>query len=204
MSNNNYPEHEAKLHEARLRRAYEATVARAAKEGKSDFMCGTMLCDECPFRMYIGHCTDESVEGGAGRKRTVKEWREWWHELTGEESAATETVEAVAEHTGEDTLQPAVSAPKVDISWTTATGAVKHRYGPIALLDGEMQQFSRELGVWISQMSKPDTSNSLADSITFVAREACEAHDETGAVLVNVELFAELFGKCKVWDSIVK
>lgn len=74
----------------RLRNAYEATVARATKEGKSDFMCNTLLCEDCPFNMYVGHCTDESVEGGAGRKRTVEEWREWWKELTGEEPTQTE------------------------------------------------------------------------------------------------------------------
>lgn len=194
-----------------LRNAYEETVAKATKEGKADFMCGAVHCDECPFKMFVGHCIDETVDG-AGRKRTVEEWREWWHELTGERD--TRTVEEIlstdptvtetecAEEqptvttTGEDNLQPTV--PNVDIIWTTARGAVKHHAGPIALLDGEMQQFSRNVGVWISEMSKPDTCNGLADSIMFVAR------DETGAVLANVELFSELFGKRKVWDSIVK
>lgn len=169
----------------RLRDAYEDTVARAAKEGKSDFMCNALRCDDCPFKMYVGHCTDESVEGGAGYKRTVEEWRKWWKELTGEDETQTE------EPTGEDNLQPTV--PNVDILWTTATGCVKHRAGPIALLDGEMRQFSREVEVWIYEMSKPDTCNSTVDSIKFVARE------ETGAVLANVELYAEMFGKQKVW-----
>lgn len=183
-----------------LRNAYEETVAKATKEGKADFMCGAVHCDECPFKMFVGHCIDETVDG-AGRKRTVEEWREWWHELTGESveegTAPTEsTVSAGDDTTGEDTLQPTV--PNVDIIWTTATGAIKHRAGHIALLDGEMRQFSRDVGCWISEMSKPDTCNGVADSIMFVAR------DETGAVLANVELFAELFGKRKVWDSIVK
>lgn len=147
--------------------------------------------------MFVGHCIDETVDG-AGRKRTVEEWREWWHELTGETveegTAPTEsTVSAGGDTAGEDTLQP--TAPNVDIIWTTAMGAVKHRAGPIALLGGEMQQFSRDVGCWISEMSKPDTCNGVADSIMFVAR------DETGAVLANVELFAELFGKRKVWES---
>lgn len=92
---------------------------------------------------------------------------------------------------GEDTLQ--TTLPNVDIIWTTATGYVKHRAGPIALLDCGMRQFSREVKVWISEMIKPDTCNSTADSIMFVAR------DETGAVLANVELYAEMFGKQKVW-----
>nr|DAG51398.1 MAG TPA: hypothetical protein [Caudoviricetes sp.] len=181
-----------------LRNAYEETVARAAKEGKADFMCGAVLCDECPFKMFVGHCTDETVDG-AGRKRTVEEWQQWWHELTGETveegAAPTEsTVSAGEDTTVEDNLQPTV--PNVDIIWTTAMGAVKHRHGPIALLDGEMRQFSANVGTWISEMSKPDTCNGVADSIMFVAR------DETGAVLANVELFAELFGKRKVWESL--
>lgn len=184
-----------------LRNAYEETVAKAAKYGKADFICGKVLCEECPFKMFVGRCTDETVDG-AGRKRTVEEWREWWHELTGETveegAAPTEsTVSAGDDTTGEDTsdtLQPTV--PNVDIIWTTAMGAVKHRAGPIALLGCEMQQFSRDVGVWISEMSKPDTCNGVADSIMFVAR------DETGAVLANVELFAELFGKRKVWESL--
>lgn len=174
-----------------LRNAYKETVTRAAKEGKADFMCGEMLCDECPFKMFLGHCTDETVDG-AGRKRTVEEWREWWHELTGETvEEGTAPTEPTAEHTGEDTLQPTV--PNVDIIWTTAMGVVTHRNGPIALLGGELQQFSRELGVWISEMSKPDTCNGVADSIMFVAL------DETGTVLANVSIDAELFGKRKVW-----
>lgn len=180
-----------------LRNAYKETVARAAKEGKADFMCGALGCDECPFKMFVGQCIDETVDG-AGRKRTVEEWREWWHELTGETveegTAPTEsTVSAGDDTTGADTLQPTVSAPNVDIIWTTAMGAVKHRHGPIALLGGEMQQFSKDLGVWISEMSKPDTCNGVADSIMFVA---C---DETGAVLANVSIDASLFGKRKVW-----
>lgn len=184
-----------------LRNAYEETVAKAAKYGKADFICGAMQCEECPFKMFVGRCTDETVDG-AGRKRTVEEWREWWHELTGEAveegAAPTEsTVSAGDDTTGEDTsdtLQHTV--PNVDIIWTTAMGAVKHRAGPIALLGGEMRQFSRDVGVWISEMSKPDTCNGVADSIRFVA------WDETGAVLANVELFAELFGKRKVWESL--
>lgn len=196
------------MYNEKLYNAYEDTVAGAAKEGKSDFVCAVLLCDECPFKMYIGHCTDETVDG-AGRKRTVAEWQEWWYALTGERDTRSEedilkgsTVteeEFTDDTTGEDTLQPKVSAPTVDIVWTTATGAViKHRAAPIALLDGDMRQFSRELGVWISQLSKPDTCNNIADSIKFVAR------DSTGAVLANVKLFAELFGKSKVWKSICR
>ena len=193
----------------KLCEAYKETVAKAAKEGKADFMCCSLTCDDCPFHDTVGHCTDETVDG-AGRKRTVEEWREWWHELTGEDTADDTAEDTTGEHTGESTvsggediMQPtvsalavsalAVSAPNVDIIWTTAAGYVKHRAGPIALLDGEMRQFSKDLGVWISEMSKPNTSNSFADSIMFVAR------DETGAVLANVELFAEMFGKRKVW-----
>lgn len=145
-------------------------------------------------------------------QRTVQEWQQWWYELTGERDTrtkeeinkgATVTEESTvteeqptatpAEPTGEDTLQPTVSAPKVDIIWTTVTGIVKHRHGPIALLGGEMQQFSREVGVWISEMSKPDTCNGVADSIMFVAS------DEMGVVLANVSIDASLFGKRKVW-----
>lgn len=51
----------------RLRRAYEATVERAAEKGKSDFMCGTMMCGECPFGMFAGYCTDESLMYGSRR-----------------------------------------------------------------------------------------------------------------------------------------
>lgn len=194
-----------------IREAYERTLKFAADTGAEEFRCGHLPCDHCPFITSKGTCSD-TIDA----QRTVAEWQQWWYELTGErdtrtaeqiladstetgteeESAVTET-ECIAptEPTGEDTLQPTVSAPNVDIIWTTAMGAVKHRTGPIALLDGEMRQFSREVGVWVSEMSKPDTCNSLAESIMFVAR------DETGAVLANVELFAELFGKRKVWES---
>lgn len=197
-----------------VRKWYEYTLECAAESGREDFRCGGLNCGHCPFKRYIGSCNDPNVKGGAGVWRTVQEWQQWWYELTGESD--TRTVEEIlakdgteeptgeeptvtpAEPTGEDTLQPTVSAPNVDIIWTTAMGTVKHRAGPIALLDGEMRQFSREVGVWVSEMSKPDTCNSLADSIMFVAR------DETGAVLANVELFAELFGKRKVWESICR
>lgn len=194
-----------------IREAYENTLRHAAEDGRAEFWCEGLSCGHCPFKMYSDSCNDPNVKDGAGEWRTVTEWQQLWHELTGEED--TRTVEeilstdptvtetACAEEptvttAGEDTLQP--TSPNVDIIWTTAMGAVKHRAGPIALLGGEMQQFSRDAGVWISEMSKPDTCNGVADSIMFVAR------DETGAVLANVELFAELFGKRKVWESIVK
>ncbi len=190
-----------------VREWYELTLNCAAEKGREEFRCGTLSCYQCPFRTYSGDCGDTLEQ------RTVQGWQKWWYELTGEKdtrtveeilAGSTETATAeepilpTAEPTVEDTLQPTVSAPNVDIIWTTAMGAVKHRTGPIALLDGEMRQFSSDVGYWISEMSKPDTYNGFADSIMFVAR------DETGAVLANVELFAELFGKRKVWDSIVK
>lgn len=183
-----------------VRECYEITLRGAAAKGREEFRCGALSCDQCPFVEHSGNCGDTLEQ------RTVAEWQQWWYELTGEKdtrtveeilTGSTETATA-EEPTGEDTLQPTVSAPNVDIIWTTAMGAVNHRAGPIALLDGEMRQFSANVGTWISEMSKPDTCNSLADSIMFVAR------DDTGAVLANVELFAELFGKRKVWDSIVK
>lgn len=193
-----------------VREAYETTLKYAAKNGRAEFWCEGLSCSHCPFKVYRGSCTDPNVKGGAGVQRTVQEWQQWLYELTGEEdkrmveeipstdSTVTETECTEEEPTvttaGEDTLQPTV--PNVDIIWTTAMGAVKHRAGPIALLDGEMRQFSRDVGVWISEMSKPDTCNGVADSIMFVAR------DKTGAVLANVELFAELFGKRKVWESL--
>lgn len=192
-----------------IREAYERTLKVAADTGAKDFRCGYLPCDHCPFITSNGTCGN-TIDA----QRTVAEWQQWWYELTGErdtrsveqilkDSTVTEeecavddtlpTAEHTAEPAGEDTLQPTV--PTVDIIWTTATGNVKHRAGPIALLDGEMRQFSREVGVWISEMSKPDTCNSLADSIMFVAR------DETGAVLANVSIDASLFGKQKVWKS---
>lgn len=189
-----------------VREAYENTLKHAAEDGKDEFYCGLLHCSKCPFKMYSGSCNDPNVKGGAGEWRTVQAWQQWWYELTGEKdtrtveeilTGSTETATA-EEPTGEDTLQPTVSAPNVDIIWTTAMGAVNHRAGHIALLDGEMRQFSANVGTWISEMSKPDTCNSLADSIMFVAR------DETGAVLANVSIDASLFGKRKVWDSIVK
>lgn len=194
-----------------VRKWYEITLRYAAKKGRDEFNCGTLQCKYCPFKTHSGRCGDDR------ENRTVQEWQQWWYELTGEKDTRTEeeinkgatvTEESTvteeqptatpAEPTGEDTtgadtLQPTVSAPNVDIIWTTAMGAVKHRHGPIALLGGEMQQFSRDVGVWISEMSKPDTCDGVADSIMFVAR------DETGAVLANVSIDASLFGKQKVW-----
>lgn len=188
-----------------VRKWYEITLRCAAEKGRDEFSCGTLMCKYCPFKIHSGGCGDDHEQ------RTVAEWQQWWYELTGERDTRTKeeiladntetdaAEEECAEQptgedtTGEDTLQPTVSAPNVDIVWTTAMGAVKHRHGPIALLGGEMQQFSREVGVWISEMSKPDTCNSLADSIMFVAL------DETGAVLANVSIDASLFGKRKVW-----
>lgn len=192
-----------------VRECYEITLRGAAAKGREEFRCGALSCDQCPFVEHSGNCGDTLEQ------RTVAEWQQWWYELTGEKdtrtveeilAGSTETATAeepilpTAEPTvsaGEDTLQPTVSATNVDIIWTTAMGAVKHRAGHIALLDGEMRQFSANVGTWISEMSKPDTCNSLADSIMFVAR------DETGTVLANVELFAELFGKRKVWEDIL-
>jgi hypothetical protein len=195
-----------------VREWYETTLEGAAENGREDFQCGGLRCEHCPFKHYSGSCNDPNAKGGAGVQRTVEEWQQWWYELTGESdtrtaeeilakdgtetAAADEPTVTTAEHTGEDTLQPTVSAPNVDIIWTTAMGAVKHRAGHIALLGGEMQQFSSDVGCWISEMSKPDTCNGVADSIMFVAR------DETGAVLANVSIDASLFGKRKVWESL--
>lgn len=197
-----------------VREAYERTLRFAAEENAVAFYCSYLKCGQCPFVTSKGSC------GDTGELRTVQEWQHWWYDKTGErdtrtvgqilagaqtENCTEETMESAAEESantiqpteessepiGEDTLQPTV--PNVDIIWTTATGQVKHRAGPIALMDTNLRQFSKEVEVWISEMIKPDTCNSIADSITFVARE------ETGAVLANVELYAEMFGKQKAW-----
>lgn len=205
-------------HIEEVRLAYETTLENAAEKGTEEFCCGSLLCSHCPFRASSGSC------GDSGTRLTVQEWQQWWYEQTGERDTRTkeeiladaqtedcvESTEEPTEDCGEESTDNSVevsedtprstvpTVPTVDIIWTTAMGTVKHRAGHIALLDGEMRQFSANVGTWISEMSKPDTSNGIADSIMFVAR------DDTGAVLANVELFAELFGKRKVWESIVK
>lgn len=201
-----------------VREAYERTLKGSAEHGTEEFACDTLPCKHCPFCINNGSCSD------SGTRLTVKAWQQWWYEMTGERDTRTEeeilaeeqteesvedsteetvekTVESAAEtedgaEVSEDTPRPTVpTVPTVDIIWTTAMGAVKHRAGHIALLDGEMRQFSKAMEVWISEMIKPDTCRGIADCITFVAR------DSTGAVLANVELFAEMFGKRKVWES---
>lgn len=193
-----------------LRSVYEDTLHNAAENGKSDFRCGMLTCSTCPFYDTVGHCTDDTVDG-AGRKRTVAEWCEWWYEQTGERDIRTvsemlspvDSTESAEDSVdidtrGEDTLQPV--QPTLDITWTTATGKIERHAGPMSLLSGEMDRFRRELSVWMECISRPveQIGNSVADSISFTAT------DSTGAVIAKCELFAELFGKCKCWRSLEK
>lgn len=192
-----------------LRAAYEETLRNAAKNGTSSFMCGGIICRNCPFGRYQGHCTDETVLEGAGYKRNMYAWQLWWYDQTGERDtrtreqilgdAGTDAGTDTANTEGStDTLQPI--APTVNITWTTATGAVEHHVGPMSLLCEEMHRFRKELSVWMECMSIPaeQIGNSVAEQIVFTAT------DSTGAVIAKCELFAELFGKCKCWRSLEK
>lgn len=192
--------------EYELRNAYNNTLLDAAKnkEGSSSYNCGMLLCRDCPFHATIGHCTDKTLREGAGYKRTLQEWQQWWYEHTGERD--TRTREQIlsedsnvdsADTAGADTLQAVV--PTVDITWTTAVGKVEHRSGPMSLLCEEMHRFRKELSVWMKCMSRPveQIGNSVAEQIVFTAIDC------TGAVIAKCELFAKLFGKRKCWTDVV-
>lgn len=192
-----------------LRRVYEDTLHDAAENGKSDFRCSILTCSECPFVNIGGDCSDPTVKGGAGEEHSVNWWQNWWYEQTGERDSRTvseilstgDSTESAEDSVdtdtrGEDTLQPV--QPTLDITWTTATGKIERHAGPMSLLSGEMDRFSRELSVWLECINRPveETPKTLAEGISFIATA------QDGAIICQCTLFADMFGKRKVWDSI--
>lgn len=209
-------------HIEEVREAYERTLELAAKYGNEEFSCGTLPCKHCPFCVSNGKCGDNSIE----EPRTVAEWQQWWYEQTGErdtrtekqilqcaEDSAEETVELTEEPTeehtedtvqptdthtdtsSEDTLQPV--QPTVSIVWNTAAGKIENHTGTMSQLCSEIDRFRKELSVWLECMNRPvaETPNSLVDYISFIATA------QDGAIVCQCKLFADQFGKRKVWES---
>lgn len=201
-----------------VREAYERTLKFAADAGAEEFRCGSLQCSHCPFVTITGSCNDD------GELRTVEEWQQWWYEQTGERDTRTkaeiltvkgwqqteeteETVQPTEDtvdttHTedtvatsGEDVLQPV--EPTVSIVWNTAVGKIENHTGPMSLLSGEISRFNKELSVWLECMSRPvdRMPNSLVDYISFIATA------QDGAIVCQCKLFADQFGKRKVWES---
>lgn len=195
-----------------VREAYENTLKHAAEDGKDEFYCGLLHCSKCPFKMYSGSCNDPNVKGGAGEWRTVQAWQQWWYELTGETDtrtveqilAGTQTVESAEEtvESTEDTSQPveptvSTREPTISIVWNTAAGKIENHTGTMSLLCSEIDRFRKELSVWLECMNRPvnETPNSLVDYISFIATA------QDGAIICQCQLFADQFGKRKVWES---
>ena len=198
-----------------VREAYERTLKFAADAGAEEFRCGSLECRHCPFVTSKGVCDDD------GELRTVEEWQQWWYERTGERDTRTkeqiltvkawqqteETVQPTEDtadttHTedtvatsGEDTLQPV--EPTVSIVWNTAAGKIENHTGTMSLLCSEIDRFRKELSVWLEGMNRPvdRTPNSLVDYISFIATA------QDGAIVCQCKLFADQFGKQKVWES---
>lgn len=197
-------------HIEEVRLAYETTLENAAEKGTEEFCCGSLPCSHCPFRASSGSC------GDSGTRLTVQEWQRWWYEQTGERDTRTEeqilrcaeeTVEEPTEDStenstenstvtsGEDTPQPV--EPTVSIVWNTAVGKIENHTGPMSLLSGEISRFNKELSVWLECINRPvdRMPNSLVDYISFIATA------QDGAIVCQCKLFADQFGKRKVWES---
>lgn len=195
-----------------VREAYERTLKFAADAGAEEFRCGHLECSHCPFVTSNGGC-DEDCE-----LRTVAEWQQWWYEQTGEQDTRTikeirrgekrteETVEDSTEETvqptedtadtsGEDVPQPV--EPTVSIVWNTASGKIENHTGSMSLLSSEIGRFNKELSVWLECMNKPvdRMPNSVVDYISFIATA------QDGAIVCKCQLFADMFGKRKAWES---
>lgn len=202
-----------------VREAYERTLKFAADAGAEDFRCGSLPCSHCPFITSKGGCDEDGV------LRTVAEWQQWWYEQTGERDTRTvkeiltvkgwqqteETVEETVQPTedttdtthtedstdtsGEDVPQPV--EPTVSIVWNTAVGKIENHTGTMSLLSSEIGRFNKELSVWLECINRPvdRMPNSLVDYISFIATA------QDGAIVCKCQLFADQFGKRKVWES---
>lgn len=114
----------------------------------------------------------------------------------GEDEPTLPTAELTAEHAVKDAPQPV--EPTVSIVWNTAAGKIENHTGTMSLLCSEIDRFRKELSVWLECMNRPvdSTPNSLVDYISFIATA------QDGAIVCKCQLFADQFGKRKVWGSI--
>lgn len=175
-----------------LLNAYNNTLANAAKQGKSHFLCLSLSCSECPFE--DSDCCNIGVKNGGGELRTVAEWKKWFEELTQENRSQEDT-------TGES--EPAKrNGFDVPTAFYTVSRTTLHVETPVVRkvfhfeqLLTELDEFKKDLTAWVQVMHR-NTSEISVFIPDYMEFHATDAEDTN---IIDWAMSSEDFGKKKVW-----
>lgn len=179
--------------------AYNNTLANAAKQGKSHFLCLSLSCSECPFE--DSECCDIGVKGGGGELRTVDEWKKWFGDLTRENCSSEDTAEEAAEES-EPVKRNGFNVPT---AFYTVSRTTLHVENPVVRkvfhfeqLLAELDEFKKDLTAWVQVMHRKASEISvfIPDYMEFHATDA----EDTS--IIDWAMSAEDFGKKKVWIEV--
>lgn len=179
-----------------LLNAYNNTLANAAKQGKSHFLCLSLSCSECPFE--DSDCCNIGVKNGGGELRTVPEWKKWFEELTQENRSSEDTAEDTAEES-EPVKRNSfdIPTPFYVVSRTTlhVEAPVVRKVFHFEQLLTELDEFKKDLTAWVQVMRRN------ASEISVVITDYVEFHatDAEDTSIIDWAMSAEDFGKKKVW-----
>lgn len=179
-----------------LLKAYNNTLANAAKQGKSHFLCMNISdCDDCPFG--DSEKCDIGAKGGGGELRDAAEWKKWFEDLTQENDMSEDvTVES----------KPAKqNAFNIPTAFYTVSRTTLHVEAPVVQkvfhfeqLLTELDEFKKDITAWVQIMGRK------ASEISVVIPDYMEFHatDAEGNGVIDWAMAAEDFGKKKVWIDV--
>lgn len=179
-----------------LLKAYNNTLANAAKQGKSHFLCMNISdCDDCPFG--DSEKCDIGAKGGGGELRDAAEWKKWFEDLTQEndtsEDVAVESKPVKQNGFNIPTAFYTVSRTTLHVGTPVVQKAVQFEQ-----LLTELDEFKKDITAWVQIMGQK------ASEISVVIPDYMEFHatDAEGNDVIDWAMAAEDFGKKKVWIDV--
>lgn len=175
-----------------LLKAYNNTLANAAKQGKSHFLCLSLSCSECPFE--DSDCCDIGVKNGGGELRTVAEWKKWFEELTLNNRSLEDTAEE-SEPVKRNGFDVPTQFYMVSRTTLHVEASVVRKVFHFEQLLTELDAFKKDLTEWVQVMRRnaSEISVFIPDYMEF---HATDAEDMS---IIDWAMSAEDFGKKKAW-----
>lgn len=183
-----------------LLRAYNNTLAKAITHVKSDFQCGGLGCENCPFK--YSDCCDVNVKGGGGELRTFDEWKQWFADLF--ETTDNRSVNAVVEELrlskqpGTDgEPEPVEFVYQVTRTTLSVAAPVERKVFRFEQVIAELSEFMKDITTWVQLM------HGKASDISIIIPDYMEFHavDAKGYSVLDWAMDAGDFGKKKVWTD---
>ena len=181
-----------------LVRAYNTTLAKAITQGKADFQCSGLGCENCSFK--YSECCDVGVKSGGGELRTFDEWKQWFNDLF--EIQDTRSKNDVVKGLGlskqlseEQEPEPVEFAYQVSRTTLDVKAPIERKVFRFEQVIAELSEFMKDITEWVRLM------HGKASEISVVIPDYMEFHavDAKGYSVLDWVMDAGDFGKKKVW-----